>query len=62
MVVPHGEAECCLNKLGGYLQGQGHCESLCNQNMTVFSVSSELAAPLTSLVCCICDYTSVLHL
>ena len=27
---------------GCYLTGQGHSEGLCNQNMTVFTISSEL--------------------
>ena len=35
MVVYSHEAECQAEKVGHYLQCQGHSEDLCNQNKTI---------------------------
>ena len=39
IVVHHHEPESHAKKIGFYLQGQGHCVGLYNQNMTVSNIS-----------------------
>ena len=39
MVVYYCEAMCHAEKLVHYLQCQGHSKGLCNQNMTLFTIS-----------------------
>ena len=45
MVVYYHKMECHAEKLFCCLQGQGHSKDLCNQNMTVYTISS------TFLIC-----------
>ena len=46
MVVYYHEAMCHAEKLVHYLQCQGHSEGLYNQNMTIFTISSNLLVGL----------------
>ena len=46
MVVYYHEVMCHIEKLLHYVQGQGHSEGLCNQNMTIFTISSKLLVGL----------------
>ena len=51
MVVYYHEVMCCAEKLVHYLQCQSPSESLYNQNMTIFTISSKLLVRLrTDLV------------
>ena len=50
MAVHHCEVECRVTEMGCCLQGQGHSEGLCNQTITVSTVSSELIILLQSVV------------
>ena len=43
MVMQHHEQECHVEK---FIQYQGHSECLCNQNMTISTVSSKLLVRL----------------
>ena len=42
IVMHHYESECHAKRLLCYLQGQGHCKSSYDQNMTISTVSFEL--------------------
>ena len=48
MVVYYYEAECHAEKMVHYLQDQGHCEGLCNQNTTISTISSKTAGPFAT--------------
>ena len=51
MEVYRPEPVCHAKELGCYLQGQGHNKGLCNLNMTVLTISSELMGVLRVSVC-----------
>ena len=42
MVMYCHELMCHVEKVVHYLQGQGNSKSLCNQSMTIFTISSKL--------------------
>ena len=42
VVYYYHEAMCHVEKVVHYLQGQGNSKSLCNQSMTIFTISSKL--------------------
>ena len=46
VMVYYHEVMCHAEKLGHYLQCQGHSEDLHNQNMTVFTISSKMLVHL----------------
>ena len=46
MVVYYHEAVCRAEKLVHYLQCQGHSQGLCNQNMTISTLTTKLLVPL----------------
>ena len=46
MVVYFYKAECQAEKIGHYLQSQGHSQDLCNQNKTISIISSRLLVRL----------------
>lgn len=50
MAVHHREVECRVTKMGCCLQGQGHSEGLCNQTITVSTISSKLIILLQPVV------------
>ena len=49
IVVHHHEPECHAKTIGFYLQGQGHCVGLYNQNMTVSTISFISSKPVSLL-------------
>ena len=49
IMVQHYELECHGEKMGFYLQGQGHSVGLYNQNMTVSAMSFICSKPVSLL-------------
>ena len=52
----HYESECHAKRLICYFQGQGHCKSSYDQNMTISTVSFETADPFATKLGLIVHY------